>query len=830
MHDDQSTDEGQARDDAATVMPVLTGLRVVEFANALTAWCGRQLADLGADVVLVAPRDDDAPFGFAVDDPTVTAAEQRYFHANKRVVTFDADVADRDAVDGPVATLLAELAAEADVVLVSPTARTPVPGFDPNSAELAWAGADTIVCAVTPFGLDGPAASTPFTHLTAFANSGAMARVGEVGKPPRPLPGRLHFTQASGHAFLSVLAALAARDRVGAQWIDISAQEVEASHELLYDKYCLTGSPPGERSTATGIPPTGTWTTADGAVDIAAHQVRHWRAFLELLDEPEELGEPSLNDMFVRANLYDGLVGPIAALLAERTTEELSERGQSLGLPICPRNRPDRFIDDVQLHERGYLVSTGEPGVPPLPGPPIRSVPRLQRPEVEPPRPPAGDGAPWSRDERWASSLGTGVGMAAIRERAAVSPGTTGTAMPAGPDGALSGVKVLSLGAFIAGNVCAELLGSLGADVVKVESVSRPEVLRDPAFGFGHAAEEPSGAGTTPMFVAMTRNMRSLALEMRSPEGQAVFRELAATADVVIENFGTGVVERWGCGFDDLVRVNSNLVMVSLSGFGRTGPRSDYVAYGSNISNFTGLADRWMTASNFTDYLTATHSAGATIAALMTAHNTGRPVRLDAAQIEVFGAAAARLFLGDDSHDQGVFSHIYETAGTDRWAVVDVTSLDEWNTLCGVVSAEGLRVDTLDEIDGAAADELRAAIEAWGAVRTSHSAALAMTRAGIPAAAVAGLEDQCRDPQLGRRRFPVDAMHPDLGRLIVRGSPERLSRTPGRFDSLGPRFGRHSSEILDEWIGLTGDRLDDLVDRQVVYDTERSGPWTSGSD
>src|SRR3974390_1308270 len=168
----------------------------------------------------------------------------------------------------------------------------------------------------------------------------------------------------------------------------------------------------------------------------------------------------------------------------------------------------------------------------------------------------------------------------------------------------LAGTRVLSFGAFVAGNTAATLLAELGAEVVKIETLNRPEVLRRPAYAIGDPVIEPSGAPNTVMYASLTRGLRSLSLDLESPEARTLFHRLVAVSDVVIENFGAPVLDRVGCGYHDLVVDRPNLVMLSLSGYGRDGPRANYLAYAVTISSYLGLAESWgYTHGTATDYL-----------------------------------------------------------------------------------------------------------------------------------------------------------------------------------------------------------------------------------
>ena len=272
-----------------------------------------------------------------------------------------------DVDDADERAVLERLVAGADVVVISPSPERPMPGFDTTTAELDWASPAAIVCSVTPFGVTGPYARRRATHLTSFAQSGGMWRAGAAGTPPIPLPPNLHWHIASAHAVVAILAALRVREQVGGQFIDISAQEVEQYQEVLWEAYHFQGLRPGGRTIPIGVPPTGVWECRDGLFDVAAHQVQHWEAFLELLDHPPELAEPALADMATRQLIFDGVAEIIESLLAPLSRYELFERGQRIGLPVGLLNTPAQFVADEQLAARAFFIDLGRPETGPLP-------------------------------------------------------------------------------------------------------------------------------------------------------------------------------------------------------------------------------------------------------------------------------------------------------------------------------------------------------------------------------------------------------------------------------------------------------------------------------
>ena len=389
-------------------------------------------------------------------------------------------------------------------------------------------------------------------------------------------------------------------------------------------------------------------------------------------------------------------------------------------------------------------------------------------------------------------------------------------------------MRVLSFGAFVAGNTPAIVLADLGADVVKIESRNRPDFLRNAAYGYGDPLQyEPSGVSTTPMQSSLARGAKGLALDMTTPEGRALFLRLVAVTDVVSENFGAHVMASWGASYAELSAVNPRLVMLSQSGYGRTGRRASYLAYASNISNFTGLTAVWANSGMFSDYATAMHGAVAVVAALDQARRTGTGVHVDAAQIEVMASLLAPVVMeplvnGRDAGPQGnevpgsLLAGVYRCRAEDSWVAVELEDLDDWHVLCTVIGRSDL--DVPDE-HGAAAGRpaLAAALEAWTAELSALTAAQRLQHVGLAAGAVQDGDDIVRDPQLRHRHFPVEIDHPDLGPIEFPGSPHRMTKTPGAVERLGPRVGEHTGAVLGEWLGLGEGELVELEQAGVIF-------------
>jgi benzylsuccinate CoA-transferase BbsF subunit len=344
-------------------------------------------------------------------------------------------------------------------------------------------------------------------------------------------------------------------------------------------------------------------------------------------------------------------------------------------------------------------------------------------------------------------------------------------------------------------------------------------VLRSAGYSYGRFVGEPSGVTNTALYGALSRSTRSLSLEMHTGTGRSLFRRLVSEAHVVIENFGTATqMADWGCSFDDLSQLNPTLVMLSLSGYGRSGPRGSYRAYASSISGFVGLSALWgFGHGTLTDYLCSAHGVVAVLGALAYVAREGRGVRIDAAQIETAAAIMGPLLLeplatGRDVDARGndvegsVLSGAYRCAGDDRWVAIELEDLDDWRALCDLLE----RPDLVASTEAEACDRrggLVDALEDFTAPRTPHTVARLLQQRGLAAGAVQTSEDLSRDPALRARGMIVEIDQPDLGAIEHPQSPYRMSVTPGSVRRPGPRLGQHTREVLEEWLSLADDEI-----------------------
>jgi crotonobetainyl-CoA:carnitine CoA-transferase CaiB-like acyl-CoA transferase len=350
----------------ADVLP-LSGVGVLDVGGPLSAYASKLLADFGADVLKVEPPAGDE---LRRSPPLRAGGESllfAYYHGNKRSVRLD--------VSMPAAEpLLAELAADRDIVLATPSAHRPVTGLDAGTGRLSWAAARAIVCCLTPFGLAGPLSEWRMTPLTSFAMSGLMYKMGAPGEPPAALPGRQAWDQLGVHAVIALLAALRAGPAGRGQTLDLAVHDCLSGQDDVINRYSVAAVIQG-REHLRGYPPSGPWDCRDGQIEFQVHTERHWAGFVEMLDHPAQLAAPDLAQRLVRVERADALRRDIAGLLASRGRRELVARGQAAGVPCGLLNTVAQFTSDEQVLARELVASRPHATLPDvrMPGPPFAS-------------------------------------------------------------------------------------------------------------------------------------------------------------------------------------------------------------------------------------------------------------------------------------------------------------------------------------------------------------------------------------------------------------------------------------------------------------------------
>lgn len=391
------------------------------------------------------------------------------------------------------------------------------------------------------------------------------------------------------------------------------------------------------------------------------------------------------------------------------------------------------------------------------------------------------------------------------------------------------GLKVADFSWVGVGPITTKYLADHGATVVRVESASRPDVLRlIPPFKGG-----TPGLNRSQFFANYNTNKLGLALNLNTPEGRQVAWRLIMWADVVAESFTPGTMKAWGLDYESIVGVRPDIIMISTCQQGQTGPHAHYAGFGQLASalggyyELTGWPDREPAGpyGAYTDFICPPFALAALLAALDYRRRTGKGQYLDLSQLEcglqflspalldyaVNGRVATRL----GNRDPLACPHgVFPCAGEDRWVAIAVTTEREWRELCRVLrhpewAADGRfatflsRRQNEDLLESLIADATRD----WDAYELMS----ALQAAGVPAGVVQRCSDLHRDPQLAHRGHWVTLDHCEMGLTVYDGIPFKLLETPGRLERAAPCLGEHTEFVLKELLGYTDEEVAELV-------------------
>jgi crotonobetainyl-CoA:carnitine CoA-transferase CaiB-like acyl-CoA transferase len=393
----------------------------------------------------------------------------------------------------------------------------------------------------------------------------------------------------------------------------------------------------------------------------------------------------------------------------------------------------------------------------------------------------------------------------------------------------LAGVRVVELGQVIAGPFCGQLLGDLGADVIKVEPPRVGDVLRQ--WGRVHDTD-----GDSLWWRVTGRNKRSVTVDLRRPEGQDLVRRLLVQADVLLENFRPGTLERWGLGWEDVSRLNERLVLVRVSGFGQSGPyaqRAGYAAVGEAMGGLralTGYPDRPPTRVGLSigDSLAGTMAALGAVAALQARSRTGRGQVVDASIFESVLAVTEALVpewqVAEVRRERtgptlpGIApSNVYPTA--DGQVLIAANQDSVFRRLTTAMGRPELADDPRFRDHRARGDrqeELDGIIAGWTRARPSAEALESLHEVGVPAGLVYEPADMLADPHFQARESIVHVADEEYGEVAMPAVVPRLSATPGSIRRPAPRLGEHTDAVLTELLDLSPQEIDDLRSAGVI--------------
>lgn len=400
--------------------------------------------------------------------------------------------------------------------------------------------------------------------------------------------------------------------------------------------------------------------------------------------------------------------------------------------------------------------------------------------------------------------------------------------MTARKPGALDGIRVLDLTRALAGPYCTMFLGDMGAEIAKVEQPG----VGDDSRGWG----PPFIGQESAYFLAINRNKKSLAIDIKSNRGAELVRRLACKADVLIENFRPGTMDRLSLGEAELRTLNPRLIYASLSGFGSDGPMKDWPGYDLIIQawggfmSITGRPDGEPTkvAVAIIDIVAGLMLGKAITAALFARERTGVGQRIDSSLLEA--EVACLIPYGSDylasgkvpgrngnAHPNIVPYQSFNTA--DGYMVVGAASEGNWQRLCKAIQKSELADDSRFANNGqrvAHRQELIAILTDVFLQRDTASWIRLLSEAGIPCAPVQTIDQVFRDPQVLHRDMLLEIEHPAAGKVRMAGMPVKFSGTPASLRLPPPMLGQHSEEILNTWLAMRREEIAELKRKRVI--------------
>ncbi len=399
----------------------------------------------------------------------------------------------------------------------------------------------------------------------------------------------------------------------------------------------------------------------------------------------------------------------------------------------------------------------------------------------------------------------------------------------------LEGIRVLDLTRALAGPYCTMMLADLGADVIKVERPGRGDDSR----GWGPPfVGQPYGPypGESAYFIAANRNKRSVTVNLKSPEGQEIVRQLASASDALVENFRTGVLDGMGLGYENLHALSPCLVYCSISGYGRTGPYAERPGYDFIIQAEGGMmgitgpeeGPPSRVGVPIVDITAGMFAATSILAALRARDHTGEGQLVDISlldtQVALLANVASNYLIGGTPPRRLGNAHPniapYEAfRARDRWFALAAANARQWATLCDAIGRPELKDDPRFATNGARVSNRPALVELLNDVFAARDAGewLADLReAGLPCGPINAVPDVFGHPQAQARDLALEAEHPTAGSIQMTGFPYKLSQTPAKVRRPPPLLGQHTEEVLVDLLGYSADQVTALREREII--------------
>jgi len=791
------------------------GLRILDLSTAIAGpFATRLLADAGASIVKVESPSGDplrrmktsAALGQSASlGDSEDGALFQWLNATKKSVVLDLETdAGRDT--------LRQLYANADVVIES---------FAPGWLEQLDLGLDAIqranprasLVSISPYGQDGPWSNRPATDFTLQAESGSFSGRGYADLGPVVAGGRLgEFSTGPFAAVAAIKAWWHGRETGRGQHADVSMLETIVLCFQPY-QYIQGQMQPGEQMPLTVEVPS-IEPAADGMIGFSTQTSQQWQDFCVMVEQPEWVTDESLCLGYVRYSQREELLPKIQEWTRARSIEEIVALCKELRIPVAPIGNGETVLRTDHMVERGFYREHPQGFT--VPGIPYR----LEK----------GDSAELTPAPR----LGEHT-----QEVLATLTNAVGSEKELPPPQRLAGLKVVDFTAFWAGPFAATVLAGLGAEVIKVESIQRPDGMR---FASGFIPEDGVVWEWAPVFHGANSGKQAITLNLDTDEGLALAKDLVRQADVVIENFSPRVMERFGFDGAGMKELNPEAMLVRMPAFGLSGPWRDRVGFAMTIEQASGLA--WVTGfpdrepvvpRGVCDPVGGMMAVFALLSALeMRAKGAGGQevevallevgLTLAGEQVVEQSAYGTRLErrgnVGPVSAPQGVYVCRDDRNPEERgWVAIACENDTKWEALVEALGRPDWATDSRYASEAgrrAGAATIDAGIAAWCADRDAREIANTLSAAGVP---TGWLHNQRNvvpgHEQLDARGFLEFLDHPFAGRIGYPKLSVRFDGDPGER-TLPPLLGADNEQILRERLGQTKEQVADLEAKQII--------------
>ena len=785
-------------------MQGLEGIRVVELGQMIAVpWATRLIADLGADVVKIEPPEGDrarqrGPFPGGPD----ASQSGLFIHLNINKRSVVADLTKSSDV-----TRLHELLQEADLLLhdLPPDVADSV-GL--HEDELARQHPSLVTVSVTPFGRSGPYSRWAAEDLQLIHGGGwgwlTPGCSDESDLPPLKPAGQQAGFQIG---FAAATIALGALDRAlctgEGEHLDLAGiAYISSMLEAGFISWSYLNEIPG-RTGSRILNPWRIFEVADGRIFIVCVEDDQWSRLKEVMGFPEWSQMEIFDTQAGRADAEDLLHLWLGEWAAPQEVMDLFHLGQGKRIGFAPVNTIEQMLDDPHLRERGFIVEVDQPGLGKiaLPGP----VARLSK--------------PWWSIREPAPSLGE------HQDATFTQPRSSDLVLEKSRSRPLEGVTVADFTWVWAGPFCTMHLAHLGAEVIKVESKQAPDLGRRlPLFSVNHEASVDSNG----YFNQWGQGKKSVTLDLSTVEGRAVAKKIATSCDLVVSNYATGVMEKFGLGYNDLMEVRPDVIVGVISGYGNYGPYRDYLGYGPTTAPLSGLSS--MTGYeggkpeevgvSLGDPAAGIATAHLLIAALIARRRTGEGQFIDTSLWEATASSTVEgwtqhVLTGQQpdlygNRDPIMAPHnLYRCKGDDEWVAISCATEEQWHDLAAVLGLHDPKFESQTSRKKWEA-ELDAHIEAWTVLRDKWEITRLLQSEGIPAMPSLDAQSLEGDPHLNDRGFIERLNHPVVGTLAHTGIPWLLRDCQNGVKSPAPMLGQHTDQILSSLLALGEDEIQQL--------------------